>query len=531
MKGLLLRLLYRGIVFATGYGIWLFYKRSSWGARRRFPVQFRRLAGIICAVWLAAPFALPVTVRYRGINTATGQPSRMSVASEPEAFYFEAHAPLDLQEPGASIRLMDVAAAIWAVGFLAVLIFHLSAYIHMGRRLYRWRTGPLECPKEGICRNIQIGYTHGTGVPLVSGLFHPVIWLPAGWKGDNAVLKPALRHETAHLQQGDLWVKWILLWVKCLYWFHPAVFRFARRISELLELACDDRALKDASLEARKEYGMAILAALEQGDSQKLSFGFLGLWEEENQVLFRIRRIMGPEDGPVIKRGRMRAMLGALVILVVASSIRVQAAAPGGTAAGRSASEPAVQAAVFEDTGSSQEGLSPDASLMDGSGEAPEIRFHLKMEKGRSGKGIVASYQINKSEDSAAYDLEKLPCQAYRVAFPCNYENAPELVRNELMFYASPGTEVCAISDEIVTDVGQVPLLGKCIATESNGYEIVYSHLEESYVEAGDILKPGDVIGLVGATGAVTHDMVGLRIDSKEGLPADLSQYGSGYEW
>ena len=542
MTGFLLRILYRSILFTAGYGAWLLYCKSK--RRQRFPAQFLRTAGITCAVWLAMPLSVPVTFHYTNTDTSTtiAEPL-VEIADDDlgQAINLEYPALSVSERMDVSSRLADVAAVIWAAGFLAVVVFHTAAYFRRRSSLYRWRTSPIlqdvGCPEDVMYRKMRIVYTHSTSIPLVSGMFRPVIWLPDSWKGKDSIVKPALLHEVTHLRQGDLWIKWLLLWVKSLYWFLPAVYIFSRRVSGILETACDERALKGTSFETRREYSLAILAALEQEDAQKLSAGFLGLWEEENQVLFRIRRIMKPEKSAFGKKGKMNVVLGVFAVLAAASAVKVQAVAvPSGNvlpehiAEGGLDSGPIEPPAVPVNPDSVQTEPLPDSDIQDTSEENTETRFHVKIVKDGNG-GMITSYPANDLKTSVEYDLKNVPCQACRVAFPCNYETSPDLVRNELLFYANTGTEVFAIADEVVTDAGYVPLLGKCIATESNGFEIVYSHLDEINVEIGDTLKAGERIGLVGATGGVKHYMVGLRIDSKDGLPADLSEYGSGFEW
>lgn len=543
MNAFILQIFYRSVLFSLGYGLWLLYKRCCFGRRNQLPIQFQRMIGILCMVWLAAPLTVPVTFHY----TVPAQfPTELSTKNVEQTFRFETCTPAAFQKHDASVCLADIIVFIWLIGFSASVLFHLAAYIHMLRRLHRWRTSLFlqgaKCPEEGRFQNVRIGYTLSASIPLVSGLVRPIIWIPESWRERDTALKSALLHEITHVRQGDLWVKWLLMWVKSLYWFHPAVFAFARQISKALEFACDERALKDASLETRREYSAAILIALKQEEHQKSSFGFLGLWEEENQVLSRIRQIMKPKGTQGVSKGKIRVILGILAALTLTSVIEVQGVAipsentPSDRSLDKKTDLQSVEPVDIQMNsaleGSSEQITSSAAvNTADDSKENTEVRFHLILTNNPGSKGGAFSYPMNEMKSAVEYELKNEPCQSYRVAFPSSYECLPDLVRNELLFYANPGTEVYAIADEVVTDAGQVPFLGKCVSTESGGYEIVYSHLEEINVEIGDTLKQGELIGLVGTTGAVKHYMCGLRIDSKDGFPADLSEYASGFEW
>ena len=130
-----------------------------------------------------------------------------------------------------------------------------------------------------------------------------------------------------------------------------------------------------------------------------------------------------------------------------------------------------------------------------------------------------------KEKQPVEYELEVFPCEAYRVAFPIFYETSPEAVKKDLMFYANPGTKVYSVADEIVVETGRKGYYGKYVVTESGNYQFQYSHLEDFSVDVGDVLNQGSLIG------TVKHYMCELRVQSKDGNPADLSKYGKGYEW
>ncbi len=67
--------------------------------------------------------------------------------------------------------------------------------------------------------------------------------------------------------------------------------------------------------------------------------------------------------------------------------------------------------------------------------------------------------------------------------------------------FAPRGTPVLAVVPGLVTKVKQNQLGGKVIYVSGGGYSYYYAHLDSQMVNAGQKVKIGDVIGLVGNTG------------------------------
>ena len=77
--------------------------------------------------------------------------------------------------------------------------------------------------------------------PAVVGVRRPTILLPTSalWEARSPHLDAALLHELAHLRRGDLLVDPLLRAIRCAYWFHPALWWAASRLTTLREMRCD----------------------------------------------------------------------------------------------------------------------------------------------------------------------------------------------------------------------------------------------------------------------------------------------------
>ena len=71
----------------------------------------------------------------------------------------------------------------------------------------------------------------------------------------------------------------------------------------------------------------------------------------------------------------------------------------------------------------------------------------------------------------------------------------------------APNKKVYAVFDGLVVQSGVFSGYGKCITIRhANGLETRYSHNSKNYVNVGDKVKAGDVIGLTGRTGRATTE-------------------------
>lgn len=92
-----------------------------------------------------------------------------------------------------------------------------------------------------------------------------------------------------------------------------------------------------------------------------------------------------------------------------------------------------------------------------------------------------------------------------------NYGNRINPISNEQEFHngvdigAEAGTYLYAIYNGTITDVRYSSSYGNIVNYETdNGYTVFYAHMEETFVEIGDKVIKGDIVGTVGSTGFST---------------------------
>lgn len=163
---------------------------------------------------------------------------------------------------------------LWVIG-AATSLLALMMQARRARRLVR-ESRPAtaeDCPvntaamaaKAGLRRIPEIRVSRALTGPAVTGLWSPVILLPQGLA---ETLTPgqfrwALAHEMSHLRRGDLWVQWLESLMKCLFFFHPAVWVASRQLAARREECCDQAASALTGLPAR-ESAAGLLTLLER---------------------------------------------------------------------------------------------------------------------------------------------------------------------------------------------------------------------------------------------------------------------------
>ena len=137
-------------------------------------------------------------------------------------------------------------AVCWVGGLLFLLvrlIVGIGAVWHLSARSNNFN-GLIPHIPSNWKRPVSIRQSDAVPVPMVWGLFRPVILLPADadeWDPNRQ--RAVLLHELAHIKRQD-WLMWTMAQLTCaVYWFNPLLWFAARRMRTEVECACDDHVL------------------------------------------------------------------------------------------------------------------------------------------------------------------------------------------------------------------------------------------------------------------------------------------------
>lgn len=198
-------------------------------------------------------------------------------------------------------------SAVWVICFtrkffkLCVPYFKSLWYINKIYEQCRWEEAlqMLEgMRKKGpFRRRIRVIKVEDRRSPCTLGVLRPVMVLHCDLK--DRELEWTLRHELTHIARGDVAFK--LLWqiVSCIFWFNPALEKFAAQFNLLTEEACDEKVTEGFTAEERMEYIKLIAKNLNLRPSPIYVSALSG---DMDHVRERIQAIVHPPERKMKKK-------------------------------------------------------------------------------------------------------------------------------------------------------------------------------------------------------------------------------------
>jgi beta-lactamase regulating signal transducer with metallopeptidase domain len=241
-------------------------------------------------------------------------------------------ARLDVQGQGGAQSRFAWFSIVWALGFLAVLIWLVAGRMRLRRiAAASWPLGGAdwdrvlrEASREaGVSTPIRLLSSSVVTTPLTWGSRAPVILVPEDaldWSEAHRLV--VLRHELAHVARGDALSQLFAGFVCALYWFHPLVWMAERRLRAECERACDDRVVSLGTPAA--EYAAHLLEVARSARSFGAP-GFLSVaMARPSQLEGRLLAVLNESARRAApsQRTRAAALLISLSLLITVSGFR-----------------------------------------------------------------------------------------------------------------------------------------------------------------------------------------------------------------
>lgn len=182
----------------------------------------------------------------------------------------------------------SILGIVWLTGFATVAGLGFAAYRRQFRRILGMAAEvPPELREEVRIAAEVVGLKHLPVIicspaitgPAVTGLWRPVLLLPAGFRKNTPAREAALilTHEMLHLKHRD--TSWdVLFWLlNTAHWFNPVIWLAFARLRADRESARDAGVLAEAGPEDRVAYGGALLRLQLPPASALFQAGFVGL--------------------------------------------------------------------------------------------------------------------------------------------------------------------------------------------------------------------------------------------------------------
>ena len=149
-----------------------------------------------------------------------------------------------------TISYISILSRIWLVGIALLALYLFISWYQLKNRV---RTA-IPCMYQDIkyyqCDNISS--------PFLFGLVNPKIYVPSILSVSS--LEYVLKHEMAHKHRRDYIIKPIGYLLLTVYWFNPFIWAAYLLLCRDIELACDERVIKELETDCRKEYSQVLLS-------------------------------------------------------------------------------------------------------------------------------------------------------------------------------------------------------------------------------------------------------------------------------
>ncbi len=171
--------------------------------------------------------------------------------------------------------LTGIAANIWVVGLLLMVLYAAISYLRVGRKV---REATPLAENIRLCDHIS--------TPFILGVIRPRIYLPSTM--DERDREYVVAHEKAHLKRRDHWWKPLGFLILTVYWFNPILWVAYVLFCRDIELACDEKVIREIGVERKKPYSDALIncsAPRRMITACPLAFGEVGVETRIKSVL------------------------------------------------------------------------------------------------------------------------------------------------------------------------------------------------------------------------------------------------------
>ena len=139
-----------------------------------------------------------------------------------------------------------IAAIVWVTGIAAMLSYTLISYLRFRKKV-----------REAAPLRENIYLCDGISTPFILGVIRPRIYLPSNVSEADA--QHVIAHEMAHIKRRDHLWKPLGFLLLTIYWFNPVLWIAYILLCRDIELACDEKVIKDKGAQIKKSYSEALV--------------------------------------------------------------------------------------------------------------------------------------------------------------------------------------------------------------------------------------------------------------------------------
>lgn len=155
-------------------------------------------------------------------------------------------APAELTSANPTQIWSFIFSQLWILGVVIMGLYALISYLIVRRRVR---------PSIRVTGNLYLCDSIET--PFILGIGKPRIYLPSSL--DQTTADHVLAHELAHLKRRDHWWKPLGFLLLTVYWFNPVMWLAYILLCRDIEMACDERVIREMDEREKKAYSRALL--------------------------------------------------------------------------------------------------------------------------------------------------------------------------------------------------------------------------------------------------------------------------------
>lgn len=174
-----------------------------------------------------------------------------------------------------SVDFYLILSCIWLAGIAALSAYTVISYLRL-----RKKVGTAVLYRDNVYQSENVTS------PFVLGFFKPKIYLPFNINPKD--IEHVVAHERAHIRRKDHFWKPLGFLLLTIHWFNPLLWLGYILLCRDIELACDEKVVKDLDHDARADYSEALLSCSVNRrmiSACPLAFGEVGVKDRVKSVL------------------------------------------------------------------------------------------------------------------------------------------------------------------------------------------------------------------------------------------------------
>ena len=181
--------------------------------------------------------------------------------------------------PAASANPLQIwiplASVVWAFGMVLMFLYTAISYWRLIRRI-----------DAAVLYRDNIFQSENVSSPFVLGIIKPKIYLLFHMNEQD--LQHVVAHEQAHIRRKDHWWKPLGFLLLTIHWFNPLMWLAYVLLCRDIELACDEKVIKELNSEQRADYTQALVTCSVNRHmiaACPLAFGEVGVKDRVKSVM------------------------------------------------------------------------------------------------------------------------------------------------------------------------------------------------------------------------------------------------------